>query len=79
MAVRYMHSRLMDGSCTMTDDRVYRIDGDNHISRVPDMISLDTDAEAIVLATGMTSIHAGTEVRNGTHLVCRVPVPPYER
>ena len=58
----------------MPSYRVYHLDSSNQIGGVPDIISSDTDAEAVILAIALTMGPAGTEIWNGAQLVCKVPM-----
>jgi hypothetical protein len=57
----------------MPDYRVYIIGSGGHLTSPPDIVTVDTDQEAIDIARQRGSLVEGAEVWCGDRLVCCIP------
>jgi hypothetical protein len=68
-----MHSPLVDENAQMPQYRIYLISTHHLFTKPPILVDVETDAEAMMHASGVARTHVGAEVWLGTRLVCRVP------
>jgi hypothetical protein len=63
----------------MAEYRIYPIDADSLHKASPVVVHAEADAQARSRATELAEKHAGAEVWQGTHFVCRTPAQRTQR